>query len=201
MYTGAFTDYFKQAVIDYALGPPGCMHDSTAFQLTRVYQQHATLIRDDQWIFGDSAYPCLPYIVTPYKRPLSEDPLNKQFNYYLSKVRIRSEHAMGYLKGRFQSLRQLRQNIDSERDWLLALTWVRTCIIIHSLAFEVEHVVEDDSFWEWVHQGVGNDGDELPEPARDAFVPADLARLTRESDGHLKRRQVQHALFTSLGVI
>jgi hypothetical protein len=197
------------------------VHDSTAFQLTRVYQQHATLIRNDQWIFGDSAYPCLPYIVTPYKHPLSEDRLNKQFNYYLSKVslhsidpsslfscadsrgqvRIRSEHAMGYLKGQFQSLRQLRQNIDSEHDWLLALTWVRTCIIIHSLAFEVEHVVEDDAFWEWVHQGVGDDGDERLEPVRDAFVPGDLARLARESDGHLKRRQVQHALFTSLGVI
>jgi hypothetical protein len=115
-------------------------------------------------------------------------------------VRIRSEHALGYLKGRFQSLRQLHQNIDSEREWLLALTWIRVCIIIHSLAFEVEHIVEDDTFWEWVHQGVGTDGAEPLEPVHDAFVPVDLARLACESAGHLKRRQVQHALFTSLGV-
>ena len=95
---------------------------------------------------------------------------------------------MGYLKGRFQSLWQLCQNIDSERDWLLALTWIRVCIIIHSLAFEVECVIEDDAFWEWVHQGVGNDGDEPLAPIRDVFVPADLACLACESDGHLKRQ-------------
>jgi hypothetical protein len=122
------------------------------------------------------------------------------FGHVQLQVRIRSEHAMGYLKGRFQSLRRLRQNIDSERDWLLALTWIRVCIIIHSLAFEVENIVEDDTFWEWVHQGVGDDGAEPLEPVRDAFNPADLARLARESDGHLKRRQVQQALFISLGV-
>ena len=95
---------------------------------------------------------------------------------------------MGYLKGRFQSLWQLHQNIDSERDWLLALTWICVCIIIHSLAFEVECVIEDDAFWEWVHQGVGNDGDESLAPVHDVFVPADLACLACESDGHLKRQ-------------
>ncbi len=74
------------------------------------------------------------------------------------------------------------------------------CIIIHSLAFEVEHVIEDDAFWEWVHQGVGNDGDEPLAPICDVFVQADLAHLACKSDGHLKRWQVQHPLFTSLGV-
>lgn len=67
-----------------------------------------------------------------------------------------------------------------------------------SLAFEVEHVVQDDAFWEWVHQGVGDDGAELLEPVCDGFVPADLACLACEPDGHLKRCQVQHALFMSL---
>ena len=81
----------------------------------------------------------VPYLIMPYKWPMSEDCLNKQFNYYLSKVYLSSlaclglcicsEHAMGYLKGQFQSLWQLCQNIDSEHDWLLALTWICVCII------------------------------------------------------------------------
>ena len=69
---------------------------------------------------------------------------------------------MGYLKGRFQSLRGLRQKINSEQDFCWALAWVRVCLIIHSLAAQAE-VVEDDDFWDWVRVGLENE--DVAEPA------------------------------------
>ena len=54
--------------------------------MTRAYQEHDTLFREGQWLWGDSAYPQRPWLIAPYKRPLSEIRANKQFNYYVSKV-------------------------------------------------------------------------------------------------------------------
>ncbi|KIJ31769.1 hypothetical protein M422DRAFT_70812 [Sphaerobolus stellatus SS14] len=78
--------------------------------------------------------------------PLAEKPgfhgeayFDRKSNYSLSvQVRIRSEHAMGLLKGRFQSLKGLRQQIKDERDHRLAIEWIRTCLIIHTLIHDVE---------------------------------------------------------------
>jgi len=104
---------------------------------------------------------------------------------------------MGYLKGRFQSLRGLRQCINSDHDYVLALTWVRVALIVHSLAFEAEHIHEDgDEFWEWVNEG----NRDAHVGAEEVFIPSQVEPIDRESEGQLKRRQVQQALFDSFGV-
>ena len=43
--------------------------------------------------------------------PEPEEPENRVFNNQVSMVRIRSEHAIGYLKGQFQSLKGSRVKI------------------------------------------------------------------------------------------
>jgi hypothetical protein len=77
---------------------------------------------------------------------------------------------------------------------------VRVCIIIHSLAFEVEKVLEDDMYWEWIQDGQDED-EGICEPVYDAFVVEDEVLIGHESEGQRKRRQVQHALFESLHVV
>ncbi|KAF8576020.1 hypothetical protein K439DRAFT_1368342, partial [Ramaria rubella] len=52
--------------------------------------------------------------------------------------RIQSEHAIGYLKGWFASLKGLWQQIDDEVDHQQALEWIRACIVIHTLIRQVE---------------------------------------------------------------
>jgi hypothetical protein len=44
------------------------------------------------------------WVVAPYKKPERDYPDNEAFNKQVSMLRIRSEHAIGFLKGRFQSL-------------------------------------------------------------------------------------------------
>ncbi|KIJ31238.1 hypothetical protein M422DRAFT_141351, partial [Sphaerobolus stellatus SS14] len=53
-------------------------------------------------------------------------------------VRVKSEHAVGYIKGRFASLKGLRQQIDDELDHRRALEWVRACLVLHILISRLE---------------------------------------------------------------
>ena len=62
-------------------------------------------------------------------------------------MRIRSEHTIGYLKGRFSSLRGLRQQINSKRDHEIAINWIITCVILHNIILDIEGGIdEDDEF-------------------------------------------------------
>ncbi|KAL1678491.1 hypothetical protein EV122DRAFT_211792, partial [Schizophyllum commune] len=60
------------------------------------------------------------------------------FNNQVSILRIRSEHAIGYLKGRFQSLKNLRVDIRDARTHKLATYWIVSCIGIHAFAMKSE---------------------------------------------------------------
>ncbi|KAG2220162.1 hypothetical protein INT45_013860 [Circinella minor] len=62
----------------------------------------------EEYLLGDKGYPLCKEIITPYKEPRAQDPDNKTFNFCLSSPRVRVEHAIGVLKGHFQSLRGLR---------------------------------------------------------------------------------------------
>ena len=114
-------------------------------------------------MWADSAYTLDSWCITPFKRPHAALPENKTFNYHLSQVRssfhsfrnssecfeqvrVKSEHAMGYLKGHFSSLRGLHQQIGDAIDHKCALTWVKTCIVIHTLISFIEEGDEDNKF-------------------------------------------------------
>ncbi|KAF8579124.1 hypothetical protein K439DRAFT_1360336 [Ramaria rubella] len=86
-----------------------------------------------EWIWADSAYPVQPWCVSPYKRLAADHQENKTFNFWVSHVHIQSEHAVGYLKGRFSSLKGLWQQIDDEVDHRRAVEWICACIVIHTL--------------------------------------------------------------------
>ena len=53
-------------------------------------------------------------------------------------VRIHSEHAIGFLKGCFQSLKSLRVQIDSEDAHKYATYWILACIVVHNFALDCE---------------------------------------------------------------
>ena len=84
----------------------------------------------------------------PYKIP-NRTKENRDFNYALSRVRIRSEYAIGYLKGRFQSLKELRVRINNRKDMRFASCWIQVCIILH--AFVIDHGLEINQ--EWLNDG------------------------------------------------
>jgi G3E family GTPase len=104
---------------------------------------------------------------------------------------------MGFLKGQFQSLKGLQQQINCEKDLMLALAWVRTCLIIHSLAAQFEVVEEEDDFWDWIHLGLDEQEDPVEEV--NGFIWSHQQQhVVGESEGQQKRQLIQEALFDAL---
>lgn len=145
-------------IIDFGFGFTGSTHDSTAWEKTRVFEDHETIFEEGEFIWADSAYPVRilsvtfksslnseiysdqiqTWMVAPYKRPKSDIPGNEVFNNRVSIIRICSEHAIGCLKGRFQSLKGLRINIKDKKTHKFATYWVVACIGVHAFAMKCE---------------------------------------------------------------
>ena len=66
-------------------------------------------------------------------------------NYTLLKVQIQSKHAIGYLKRRFQSFKELRVRINNYKDMRFTSCWIQVCIILH--AFVLDHKLEINQKW------------------------------------------------------
>ena len=100
---------------------------------------------------------------------------------------------MGYLKGRFSSLRGLRQQISDVTDHMRALAWVKTCIIIHTLISFIEEGDEDNEFInELVQEGTDAHGAVIGQADRDQ------SDALRETQGQRKRTELKTMLFESI---
>ncbi|KAG2155173.1 uncharacterized protein EDB93DRAFT_1101766 [Suillus bovinus] len=87
-------------------------------------------------------------------------------------VCVRVEHAFAALKGQFQSLKDLQQNINSADDLRAAVHWIQYCLILHNMIIQFEEqrgLKEDKGTMDWAHEegnnipigeGEGPDGNE-----------------------------------------
>jgi DDE superfamily endonuclease len=101
------------------------------------------------------------WVVAPYKKPERDLPENEVFNNHLSHIRIRSEHAIGYLKGRFQSLKELRVQIMNQKSHKFATYWVACCIGVHAFAMACEAADEDNDYdgQDFINDGLSSSSD------------------------------------------
>jgi hypothetical protein len=125
-------------------------------------------------------------------------------------IRIRIEHTIGVLKGRFQSLLGLRIQVLNHRRHLWAIMWIRCCIILHNLIIRIESGSVDEAwrremYNEWLaiegqQQAMRFDLDELDSSSgEEEGANADFRRARRAamSEGDKFRRKVMNALFDS----
>lgn len=112
-------------------------------------------------------------------------------------VRIRSEHAIGFLKGRFHSLKRLRVNISNERSHKFATYWIAACVALHAFAMqcEAEERGEGDSEYEdpFILEGLSSGSDsESNAPVPPARQNASQRRVHAAK---AKREKLKRALF------
>ena len=83
-------------------------------------------------------------------RPEKDEPDNQKFNYWVSRVCVKSEHCVGFLKGRFCSLRGLHIQINQAEHLQIAALWIIACIAVHSFAMthEAGNDVTADAFFQ-----------------------------------------------------
>jgi hypothetical protein len=125
-------------IADYSHGLMGAAHDASAFENTAAYRFPDFLFEGREFAWTDSAYPLGERVIPVHKMPASACCENSIFDKAVSHLRIRSEHCMGALKGRFQCLRGLRVNINSPDDHVAAMQWITCAIILHNLIIDVE---------------------------------------------------------------
>ncbi|KAH7918296.1 hypothetical protein BV22DRAFT_972927, partial [Leucogyrophana mollusca] len=111
---------------------------------------------DGEWVWADSVYGSQTWCVVPFKRPSQGDLMadQKTFNYHLSNVRVRLEHLFGALKGHFQSLKELRLQIQSEHQLKYANMWTRCIFILHNMIIKIEEDLDLRSAEEFINEGI-----------------------------------------------
>ncbi|KDN34026.1 hypothetical protein RSAG8_12887, partial [Rhizoctonia solani AG-8 WAC10335] len=123
-------------ITDYSAGCTGSAHDALAFRSTAAYRYPDYIFQGDEFAWTDSAYTVSYRTIPVHKAPANLDPWVRIFDKAVSRLRARSEHCNGLLKGRWQSLRGLRISINRRRDHLAAMRWVSACIILHNICVE-----------------------------------------------------------------
>nr|GAT51887.1 predicted protein [Mycena chlorophos] len=177
-------------IIDYGVGLPGSQHDATAWKKTRIPSEFDILLPNGEWIWADSAYPLQTWLMAPYKAPAKFEGSNEVFNYYVANVRVCSEHAVGYLKGRFSSLRGLRLWIDDRDRIAFATYWIIVCMVVDNFAMVHERDINMDTdafFLEGIQQ-VQSD------KAHDTALDAD-ARDKELAVAEARRTEIKELLF------
>ncbi|XP_044765286.1 putative nuclease HARBI1 isoform X2 [Coccinella septempunctata] len=97
---------------DVFIGYPGSVHDARVFRTSPLGQNLSEKCRD-YVLLGDSAYPCLRNLLTPYKDNGNLTNVKKKYNKKLSHCRVFIEHTIGLLTQRFRQLYHLKsRNID-----------------------------------------------------------------------------------------
>ena len=94
-------------------------------------------------------------------------------------VRIRSAHAIGFLKGRFQSLKGMRVCIGDEASHKFAAYWAAACINLHAFALQCDE--ERD----------GENGERYPED--DPFIAEGLNVNSSDEEVAVRRQNQHHA--------
>jgi hypothetical protein len=183
-------------IIDYASGFRGSKNDRYCFKATRLWQDRNRLLEAGEWCWADAGYYLYDWLILPYKAPDNLIRRNKTFNYHLSQLRIRSEHTIGYLKGRFQSLKELRVSIQGPEDIAFATAWVNACIILH--AFCTDHEAH------FIHQDWLQDGHTFEQTLRASGTPPEpedegvRARDKTLAKGKAKREELKRILMKRL---
>ncbi|XP_034073100.1 putative nuclease HARBI1 [Gymnodraco acuticeps] len=142
---------------------PGSVHDARIFRESRLFTEFQTN-RPDGVILADSAYPLLPWVMTPF--PMANTPSQMRYNIAHGRTRCAIERLNGVLKRRFACLNYLRVEPQGACQITLA------CIVLHNIA---------------VHRRVPlSDIDDPPEPlapADDLGPPMDFPLNERLSGG------------------
>jgi hypothetical protein len=125
-------------IVDYSHGMTGSAHDSAAFAHTAAGLHPDWFFEGEEFAWADSAYTVNSRTIPVHKQPAAFLPENALFDKTVSHLRVRSEHCMGALKGRFQCLRGLRVDINSNKDHVEACRWMTVAIILHNLIIDVE---------------------------------------------------------------
>ena len=139
---------------------------------------------ENEFNIGDSAFSNSPFMVASFKKQHGEEMTeeHEKFNKLLSKVRMRSEHTIGILKGHFPWLRSIRMKITKDKKSLRRiLRLLEATIILHNMLLtcnenmEMKAWIDDDDISAYDAEGREEDQTDLMKAAPE-WMPNDTRR-------------------------
>lgn len=142
------------------VGDTSAVHDARVFSNSQLSKRSADFFEPDEYLIGDSAYTCTKSMITPFKKPRSQDKYCALFNSTLSSRRIAIEHVFGQLKGRFPSVTAISIRIKGPESHRACVRWFESaCIIYNHLIDNNDAIWDDREDLEWAehHQAMIDD--------------------------------------------
>lgn len=139
----------ERIIRSFFCGFPGSVHDSRVFRASPLCDN----IRDkcgDYYLLGDSGYPCLRNLLTPFRDRGQLQHREIDFNRRLCRNRYIIEHCFGILKQKFRQLFHIKMKKIPD-----VIHFIRACCTLHNLAIKdevpnLEFVNEEQQ----VHEGL-----------------------------------------------
>ena len=175
---------YNRKIRFYHAGFPGSAHDMRVYRNMDLFLNPQNYFSEHEFNIGDSAFSNSPFMVASFKKQhgeeLSEE--HEKFNKLLSKVRMRSEHTIGILKGRFPWLRSIRMKITNKKKSLRRiLRLVEATIILHNMLLtcnenmKMNEWIDDDDISAYDAEGREEDQTELMKAVPE-WMPNDARR-------------------------
>lgn len=156
-------------------GWPGSVHDNRIFKNSDIYQ--LLLQRRDTVILGDEGYGITPFLMTPYKNPVTNE--QKAYNKLHTNNRVIIEQCFGQLKRRFPILRYgIRLKMD------IISPCIITCFVLHNVAKHLSDPEFEEEFEE-----------EIPDIHLDDEPIQQNAQNLR-AQGQIRRNALAETIFT-----
>lgn len=125
------------------------------------------IIPEQYHLLGDSAYPNMTNLITPYRDNGRLSRIQRRFNYKHSATRVAIEQGFGLLKGRFRILRYV--NVYSTN---IIPKVIISCCILHNMCIDLDDVEVE------LHQHEENNN------------PVELQQDNGTNDGRRKRDEL-----------
>ena len=119
---------------DVVIGWPGSVHDNRVWTTSDLFINRASNFAPNEYLLGDSAFQPSSVMISAFKKPrgCSYQQNHEFFNTLLAKPRVKSEHCIGILKGRFQYFKRIRALLSRKQDLQKVIDFFNCACILHN---------------------------------------------------------------------
>lgn len=177
-------------IVESVVGHPGSSHDSRVWASGQGIVAKPRLHLDEgEFVWVDAGFGYSSYTVGPFSNTSAAKSRDiRYFNYSLSRIRVRAEHGIAYLKNRFQCLMGYRGNLYREEDHQKAAYAIQACIIGHTFASQYDR---PDDVAEYLRESFSEDNVHNATAGLGSYEQAtEVARIQRRDNQLRYERQL-----------
>ena len=138
-------------VLYYFGGWPGSVHDNRAWRSSKIFRDGKFYFENGEYLVGDSAYSACRFLVQSFKKLPGTSKLNPEkewFNSMLGSLRVKSEHCIGMLKGRFPSLRRINIKVKGPKEIKKVMDLFGAAVVLHNLLLDCNDTIPSNWYFE-----------------------------------------------------